>query len=137
MPLHRLDHYLVIARDLEATREFYAEVLGLQVGPRPPFPFAGYWMYLGDTPCVHVADASRRPATEGEGAAPTGALDHVAFAATGLEAMLARLQRLGIPVRRRKVPEQGLQQLFVVDPNGLTIELNYPASEEAATVPPD
>ncbi len=59
------------------------------------------------------------------------AIFHVAFEAVGLEAMLERLERLGIPARHRKVPGLGLPQLFIRDPSGVTIELGYPSSEGA------
>jgi len=121
-----LNHLLVLARDLEATRDFYVDGLGLEVGPRPPFKFPGYWLYLGGQAVVHLAKKS------GEGAnAGTGPIDHVAFEATGLKEMVARLEELAIPVHHRKVPDLGLHQVFIDDPNGVKIELNYPASEGA------
>lgn len=136
MPLQKLDHYLIYARDLAETKNFYVRVLGLREGPRPPFPFPGCWLYLGDAPCVHLAEARANPAQEeylGAGerrdGAGTGAIDHVAFAATGLSAMLATLERHGIEATRRTVPEQRMHQLFFRDPNGITIELTYAASE--------
>ena len=42
-----LNHFSIRTTDLEASRRFYADVLGLSVGPRPPFPFPGLWMYRG------------------------------------------------------------------------------------------
>ena len=127
MPLRNLNHLLVLAQDLEATRDFYVDVLELTVGPRPPFAFPGYWLYLGDRAVVHLAQRG------GEGGrADTGPIDHVAFEATGLADMVARLDRRAIAHRHRKVPGQGLHQVFLQDPNGVTIELNFPAAEGAA-----
>jgi hypothetical protein len=34
-----------------------------------------------------------------------------------------------VPYRERTVPGLGLHQLFIEDPSGITIELNYPADE--------
>ncbi len=62
----------------------------------------------------------------------SGAVDHVAFFATGLPQMLARLQAQGVPARERTVPLLGLHQVFVDDPNGIVVELNFPAPEKAA-----
>jgi len=129
MPLRNLNHVLVLADDLEATRDFYAEVLGLEVGERPPFAFPGYWLYLGNRAVIHLASKDRGGTGEGASADGTGAIDHIAFEATGLADMTARLEARGIPARQREVPGLGLRQLFVQDPNGVTIELNYPASE--------
>jgi hypothetical protein len=59
-------------------------------------------------------------------------VDHVAFFATGLVETLARLQRSATPCRERTVPGLGLHQVFVDDPNGVVVELNFPALEQAA-----
>ena len=129
MPLRNLNHVLVLAEDLGATRDFYVDVLGLEVGERPPFKFPGYWLYLGDQAVVHLA--SKDPGGSGKSAGDdgTGAIDHIAFEASGLADMTALLEARGIPVRQREVPSLGLRQLFIQDPNRVTIELNYPAAE--------
>ena len=126
MPLHNLNHVLVLARDLEATRDFYVNVLGLTVGPRPPFKFPGYWLYLGDTAVVHLAEQG-----SDRGSASTGPIDHIAFEAAGLDEIVTRLEDQAIAVRHRKVPDLGLHQVFIQDPNGVTIELNFSAAEGA------
>jgi catechol 2,3-dioxygenase-like lactoylglutathione lyase family enzyme len=126
VPLKNLNHLLVLAQDLEATRDFYVDVLGLAVGPRPSFKSPGYWLYLGDQAVVHLANKDSDSENTG-----TGPIDHVAFEATGLKEMIARLEELAISVRHHKVPDLDLHQVFIHDPNGVKIELNYPASEGA------
>ena len=141
-----LNHFSIRSTDLPACERFYCDLLGLQVGPRPPFPFPGLWLYQGDTSAwanaaVHIIgmDANdpeglkqylgdRDPASlQG-----TGTVDHLAFFATGLAETLARLRAHGVEVRERTVPLLGLHQLFLDDPNGVVIELNFPAAEQAA-----
>lgn len=141
-----LNHFSVRTLDLEATRDFYQRVLGLTVGPRPAFPFPGAWMYRGDhgdiaNAVVHLigmdpedpdglkAYLGDRDVASLQG---SGAVDHVAFFASGLAAMLAHLREQGVSVRERTVPNIGLHQLFLEDPNGVVVELNYPAAEKAA-----
>jgi catechol 2,3-dioxygenase-like lactoylglutathione lyase family enzyme len=138
-----LNHYSIRTADLDASRRFYVDVLGLVVGPRPEFPFPGLWLYAGDTSqwsnaAVHVIGSDPADGNglrnylghrEAGAARGSGALDHVAFFATGLAAMRAKLERLGIMARERAVPGLGLHQLFVDDPNGIVVELNYPAAE--------
>lgn len=141
---YSLNHFSIRTTDLEATRVFYETVLGLTVGPRPPFPFPGLWLYNGDhasvaNAMVHVIGIDKndpnglkqylgdRDVASLHG---TGAVDHIALMTTGLEAMLAHLKRLGVPCRERTVPAIGLHQLFLDDPCGLVIELNYPADEK-------
>src|SRR4051794_2143911 len=139
-----LSHYSIRTTDLDATRHFYESVLGLTVGPRPDFPFPGLWMYRGDhsdmgNAAVHVIGLDRND-PEGlkkylgdrdlQSLQGSGAVDHVAFFAEGLPKMLAHLRGLGITPRQRTVPSLGLHQLFLDDPNGVVVELNFPASED-------
>ena len=141
-----LNHYSIRTTDLAATRQFYEQVLGLTVGPRPEFPFPGLWMYRGDhadmaNAVVHIIGIDRNDPQGlkqylGDRAeaslAGSGAVDHIAFYADGLAAMLAHLQAQGVPFRERTVPSVGLHQLFLDDPCGVMIELNYPAAEKSA-----
>lgn len=130
MPLERLDHYFVYASDLEVSKRFYSEVLGLTSGPRPQFGFPGYWFYLEDRPVVHIGDDGFEGGyvhEDGEHviSGPTGPVDHIAFRASNLDDFLARFDQLGVSFQRREVPDFRLSQLFVKDPEGLTIELNF------------
>ena len=60
MPLGILQHYTIEPSNLEKTRKFYCEVLGLKNGDRPPLGFPGYWLYSGDVPTVHLL-GKRKP----------------------------------------------------------------------------
>jgi len=143
---YALNHFSIRTTDLDATRVFYETVLGLTVGPRPPFPFPGLWLYNGDpaqvaNAMVHVIGIDTddpeglkrylgdRDVSSLHG---TGAVDHIALMATGLEGMLAHLLHVGVTCRERTVPAIALHQLFLDDPCGLVIELNYPAEEKKA-----
>ena len=132
MTLQSLDHFLVYASDLEVTKQFYVETLGFEVGVRPPFEFPGYWLYLGGRAVVHLAGddgtdkfekylGKRQVLPDGG----TGALDHIAFRCGEFDAFRAKLESLNVPYIHRVVPDFDLQQLFVDDPDGVTIELNF------------
>ena len=134
MPLTRMEHFLVLTDNIDATRDFYCDVLGMQVGPRPPLGFAGHWVYLGDVPCIHIAEwDSYRRHSESLGipvssrAAGTGPVDHIAFNAVDYESVKARLAAHGAKAGENHVPGVGLRQLFLADPNGVKIEINIPA----------
>ena len=141
-----LNHFSIRTTDLDATGRFYAQVLGLTIGPRPAFPFPGLWMYRGDhadvgNAVVHIIGMD---ANDPEGLKQylgdrdvsslkgTGAVDHIACSAAGLAALLGPLQPQGVPYRARTVPAIGLHQVFLDDPNGVVIELNYAAAEKAS-----
>ncbi len=126
MTLRRLDHALVLTDDVEATVAFYRDALGLEPGDRPPLPFPGAWLYVDGAACLHVAE---RAAYEAHAATvdlePTGAsIDHVAFSAEGYEEIAARLAEAGVGGVTNDVPEAGMRQVFLTDPNGVRIELN-------------
>ena len=143
MPIGKLDHYSIRTLDVEASRRFYTEVMGFEVGFRPPFDFPGLWLYNGapyPASCgvVHIVgvDPSNPQGLKAylgdrdigslDG---TGTVDHMAFTATGLADMRARLKRHRIEYRERTVPSLGLHQVFLEDPSRVTIELNYPSAE--------
>lgn len=135
MALTRLDHFSIRTTDVDGTRDFFERVLGLTSGDRPPFNFPGAWMYCGDKDVIHIIGIDRDDKSglvqylgdrEQTALAGTGAVDHLAFAAEDLEAMRARLKAEGIATREREVPMLGVRQIFLEDPNGVTIELNFP-----------
>ena len=127
MALEALEHYTIQCADLAGTRDFYRDVLGLVDGPRPNFNFSGHWMYCGDVPVVHLMGADHvRPEDRGAGPrADTGALDHIAFRGSDATATLANLKKRGIAFRENQVRDFGLHQIFVRDPNGIMVEMNF------------
>jgi catechol 2,3-dioxygenase-like lactoylglutathione lyase family enzyme len=133
MGLVRLEHLLVLTDDIDATRDWYRDVLGFAEGARPPLAFPGYWLYLGDVACIHVADRAEYAAfVAGMGhdvsAVPDGGgpIDHVAFNGEDYEALEAALESHGLAFIRNTIPGVGIRQLFVRDPNGVTVEINCP-----------
>jgi len=131
MPLTKLEHYLVLTADIDGTRDFYCQVLGMREGPRPPLGFPGYWLYLGDTAVIHIAEwqtytehSATRDILVSTPAAGTGALDHIAFNASDYDEFLANLERAGVQEHRNIANANGLRQVFLLDPNGIKIEVN-------------
>lgn len=113
-----LHHVNIRAHDLEETVAFYVDAIGLTEGWRPPFGFAGAWLYDGERPIVHLTVG--KSGEDGAGAV----VEHIAFACSDLDAALQRLDRFGVrytPPRRQ--PGTGVRQSFLVDPNGVTVEL--------------
>ena len=139
MPLSHIEHFLVQTADMAKTRDWYVRVLGMRVGPNPDFKFPVCWLYLGDKDIVHVTEGgasvseNRRKyvGQESQATHGTGVVDHIAFRATGLPEMLEHLRALGIDFKQRQVNDQCLYQLFMHDPNGIKIELNYAHAEAA------
>jgi len=132
MPATKLDHVNIRTKQPEATRDFFVDVVGVRDGERPPFNFGGYWMYAGDQAVIHITDARDANANglaQGRGGA---AVDHVSFRMTGYAALRSLLKERKIASQTRIVPRNGDVQVFIDDPNGVTVELTFLGSEVTA-----
>ncbi len=98
--------------------KFYVEILGLTVGYRPDFGITGFWLYQGDHPLVHllVLDNSN---------GSNGYFDHIAFYCTDLTAMVEALTINNIHYSVLEMEELKQTQLFITDPAGIKVELNF------------
>ncbi|MGZ5930970.1 MAG: VOC family protein [Rhizomicrobium sp.] len=121
MPAAQLEHFTLECADLETTRKFYCDLLGLTSGFRPQMDFPGHWLYCGGVPVVHLMkrEAQDRPKVH------TGRLDHIAFKSEDPEATLALLRQHDVSYTENKLWDIGLLQVFVHDPDGLQVELNF------------
>ena len=115
-----LDHINIGTTRLAETLAFYEGVLGLKPGWRPRFPVSGAWLYAGETAVVHVVELSAD-----KGPSDLAALDHAAFRIEDYEGCRGRLEAAGLAFREIAVPGAPIRQIFVTDPNGVTIELNF------------
>ena len=129
MSVQVLEHVTIRCADPARSRDFYVELLGLTEGARPDFPFRGHWLYLGGVPVVHLVDARDKGSAWGGAPglahADTDPFDHVAFRGSDAEGMRAALAAAGIAFRERMVPGGALAQLFVRDPDGVLVEINF------------
>lgn len=138
MPLNHIEHFLLQTGDIDATCEWYKRVLGFQDGYTPDFKFPVRWLYLDERDVIHVTEGGsqtsenrkRYVGQQSDSVKGSGAVDHIAFRCTGLGPMIASLTAQNVPFKRRMVSDQGLYQLFLMDPNEVKIELNF-ANQEA------
>jgi len=124
-----LDHFNIRTRDLKGTVRFYQDILGLESGARPNFAFPGAWLYSEGRAVVYPVDIS--PTDEPQ-KPDSGVVHHVAFISRDFAGMKSRLQTKGVEFEARQVPGGELWQIFIRDPNGVMIELNYEAAKEKA-----
>jgi catechol 2,3-dioxygenase-like lactoylglutathione lyase family enzyme len=120
MAVHAFQHVNTRSADVERTKAFY-ERLGLRAGDRPPFASRGYWMYLDGVPVLHLV---QRPDGQAHHDG-SGNVDHIAFEAGDLDGTRRLLTEAGLPFREAIVPRDATIQIFVKDPDGLTVELNF------------
>ncbi len=124
MPTIGFSHYNLTAPRalLEELRTFYCGVVGLSVGPRPPFQSFGYWLYADKHDVLHLTESAPERPKPG---APATTFDHAAFTCTGRVEFEHRLALLGMTFQLVQVPETGQVQLFLHDPAGNGVELNF------------
>ena len=139
MPIEVFDHYTVRCADLDASTRFYRDVLGMRAEPHDGLAFRIVMMFVGDQAIAHLLETGAAldeffghaaPAHGGGVERQTGNFQHVAFNATGLDDLRARLGAAGIEFSEKTLPEFGLHQVFVDDPDGVEIEINYPIAEK-------
>ncbi|MGY4533195.1 catechol 2,3-dioxygenase-like lactoylglutathione lyase family enzyme [Pseudomonas sp. TE3786] len=136
MNIQRLDHFTIRTEQWDETAAFFIEVVGLQTGPRPAFRFPGHWLYAGGKPILHiVAQTPERAELEAYlGSKATehgsGSIDHISLRCQGLAEMQGHLVAQQISFRERVIPEVGEHQLFLEDPNGITVEMIFPYSRD-------
>ena len=113
---------LVAEKDLVILlRDFYCDVVGLTEGFRPAFERFGFWLYIGDKDVVHLITPK-----EGDDRSPhKSSYDHVAFKAVDYEGVLKKLKTLNISFEEKPIPGMTAHQIFLRDPAGNRVELNF------------
>lgn len=126
MRVNGIDHFNIRTRDIDRLCEFYTQVLGLEIGDRPPFDTPGVWLYAGGHPILHVGIDK----DGGEAAENTFPLDHIALEAEGHAETVEQLEKAGIDYRMFDVPGRAMKQIFVRDPDGVSLELNFTSPDD-------
>jgi catechol 2,3-dioxygenase-like lactoylglutathione lyase family enzyme len=124
MTAHAMNHFTILAENLDQTRDFYRDLLGLEEGYRPDMGFPGAWLYAGEQAVLHVVVRNPLPQPR------AGVLDHMAFTATDLAGTVRKLEQKGVRYQLGRQVETGAWQLFFHDPNGARVELDFAATEQ-------
>lgn len=124
-----IDHLTLVVSDLEQSRHFYADVLGMREVPRPNFDFAGLWFQAGDT-LLHLIlthDKSGPAGVFSPEKTPSTRTHHFAFrvpdAGAAWEALQASGEELSV-ISPPKFRPDGAVQVFLADPDGHVVELS-------------
>jgi catechol 2,3-dioxygenase-like lactoylglutathione lyase family enzyme len=124
---------------LKQAEEFYTKVLGMTQAARPDLGFPGAWLNVQNT-MIHLVDQTFPPSADPWYARPeaTSAIDHIAIKAKGFDEIKKRVNDLGYDWRQTIIADVGLWQLFVLDPSGVVVELNFTiADEPPGSIGPD
>jgi catechol 2,3-dioxygenase-like lactoylglutathione lyase family enzyme len=127
-----LNHVSVHATDMEKSAKFYEDLFGLERVPTPNFGFEVIWLRVGDLQ-LHLFDRDVE--------APSN--HHLGITVDDIDTVYAKVKKLGIVDGRtngphlRELPDGGIQ-LYIRDPAGNLVEINYPdASKAGAEVKAD
>ena len=121
-----IDHITLVVKDLERSRRFYEDILGMDTIERPSFGFPGLWFQAGPTQ-IHMN-------VEGSEAGPAGMVAfqgekpsrgfHFAFEVDSCDEAAKKLTDVGIEIVTgpRSRPD-GPRQLYIYDPDGYLVEI--------------
>jgi catechol 2,3-dioxygenase-like lactoylglutathione lyase family enzyme len=128
------DHVTIICADLEVTRRFYVDVLGMAEVHRPAFGFPGLWFQTGSVQ-IHATQQSTEAGQAGwvdRGGTITSRGHHIAFAVDDVVKAIEIVQQLGVriasPLQQRP---DGFKQVYLYDPDGHVVELVSSPHEES------
>ncbi len=130
MNIRKADHVALVVADVERSRQFYMQVLGMQEVPRPEnFDFPGAWLQTNNF-LVHLIGEDRKGLTKqvnpgyAAGELAIGHATHVAFEVDDLEEAMQHLHSQGVEIAGGPRPRgDGVQQLYICDPDGYVVEL--------------
>jgi len=123
-----LDHVTLVVKDLEASKEFYCGLLGMEDVPRPDFTFAGKWFQAGDTQIHLILEhQASGPAGDIRAGEVSTRNHHFAFLVDDVNGCFeAAKQAQAVIVSEPKSRPDGAVQLFLQDPDGYVVELCQP-----------
>ena len=136
----RIQHAGLVVSDLERSRRFYREALGLEEVPRPAnFRFDGAWFRFGEYE-LHLLAEEHTTGGAGQPNAGAGAerglTHHLAFEVDDLDAACARLAEAGVALSGGPMPRgDGVTQVFFFDPDGYVLEYFERTGEDQSDAP--
>jgi len=124
-----LHHVTLPVTDLERSRRFYADVLGLLEVERPPFTFPGAWFRLGAGQ-LHLIEREDGTLRRDPGLDSRDA--HFAVRVPSFEAAVESLRAKGygedaedeLRMQVSPRPTAGFPQIYILDPDRHVIEIN-------------
>ena len=122
--INGIDHYNLRSDEkmIETLKDFYINIVGLNLGHRPPFKSKGYWLYAKEKDVLHLSSSKDDIKNLID---VSSTLDHVSFSAIDKIFFITVLQKNNIIFKERFIPEIEIEQLFFKDPAGNGIELIF------------
>ena len=126
LEVHGIDHITIVSDDLEKSRQFYVDLLGMVQLDRPDFGFPGMW-FLAGTTMIHLniaGENSGRPGFPDMGAISPSQGLHYAFLVDDCDAAAERMAEAGYQLfdGPRSRPD-GARQFYIRDPDDHLVEI--------------
>ena len=113
-----IHHASLIISDIESSKKFYRDILGLPVDEaRPDLGFPGLWLTLGDQQ-IHLLQLDNPDPVKGR-PLHCGRDRHIAFTVSDFDQLVSRLESGNIPY---SMSRSGRKALFCRDPDGNALE---------------
>ncbi len=121
-----IDHVTLVVKDLERSRQFYCDLLGMAEIARPNFGFPGLWFQAGNTQ-IHMNVEGPEAGTAGmppfDGESPSRGF-HFAFEVEDCDAAAEQLRQMGIEIVTGPRPRpDGPRQMYIYDPDNYLVEI--------------
>ena len=113
--------------ELTPLLDFYTRTIGLKEGYRPALRYRGHWLYADDQAILHLNALLQTSNSQA-----VGPVDHIALKARGLTSARQALQAAEVPFSETPLKGTSLYQVFLKDPLGLTVELNFDLAAEGS-----
>ena len=130
LPLASFNHIAREVLNIEKSKAFYCDILGFEVGPRPPFDSSGYWL-LGYGLSLHLVATTRpdsRKLLKKERikhfTTCLPRVDHIAFITSDISAIKQTLEERKVYFKEDKPANCGIEQIFFLDPDYNVIEVS-------------
>ena len=114
MQLKGIHHVSLNVKDIEASREFYVQQLGMEELDRPDLGFPGLWLRSGSQEVHLLGIDSGAPLRE----------QHFAFLVDDLDDVISELAGKGVACSEPGDIDGICRQAFTQDPSGNLIEFN-------------
>jgi catechol 2,3-dioxygenase-like lactoylglutathione lyase family enzyme len=126
LQVHSFDHVTLIVDNLEATRRFYVDLLGMTERPRPDFNFPGAWFEIGNVQ-IHATVSGDLAGLAGWGDRQVKSISrghHFAFEISDMDTALAKIAELDLEIGDGpKQRPDGANQVYIYDPDRHLVEL--------------
>ena len=120
----KVNHIAVHVSELQASKEFYTSILGLNEIEEPFKDGLHAWFSIGTGSALHIIEAPNTP-TE------ISKVNHLCFSMDDMDAFIQRLKDTNYPFESWPgekgvvtIRVDGIRQIYIQDPDGTWIEIN-------------